>query len=204
MIAESQLLPYATIIETLEQHCAARHSGTLFITSQSNASIRFILIDGRIVSMAQRRELGLEALDSIKQMQSGRLRFTPGLMYSPDGQQHLPNTAELIELLLDPDDSTYESSNSSDPVTLFEISEDNLVPAAGTIDKRTVRMVVEFQLTEIVGPMASIICDEHFASAGNYLHQIEIVLLLKSISAEIGDDNLQREVEIKLFGKFTR
>ena len=66
---------YQEIMQNLQDYCENKNSGTLFITTTNNHSIRFVLKQGIIVFLAYRFKQGKDALPLIKKIESGVFSF---------------------------------------------------------------------------------------------------------------------------------
>ena len=162
------LLSYPELMAKLRQLCSTNATGTLFITTEDNLPIRFVLKEGTIVSMAVKRNRGMTALEEIKNTPKGRAKFGKDSIFWADGEQELPPTPKLLEML-----SGQGFSQSAS------------VGAKGTqVTLSQVRDIVQFELTEVVGPMASMICDEQFETFENK-EGSDVMGLLHDISQEI-------------------
>lgn len=194
MPQEEQFLPYAQIIEALKRHCIAGDSGTLFITTDANEAIRFVLNSGNIVSMALRRERGMQALDSIRNVRSGRYKFSEESVYSVDGSQQLPGTKELLTLLLSPSGSSAASSATQRTRAAIDNKSSVLIA------KDTLRKVIKSELIEQMGPIGGLICEDHLESLPENSKRALVEQLIRNISIEIGSDSFRENVAAKLFG----
>lgn len=209
MSHQDQFVPYTHIIEALKKHCAVKDSGTLFITTQANAAVRFVLNSGKIISMAQSRERGIVALDAIRSMQNGRFKFSKEVAYSVDGAQQLPTTQELITLLLNVPDNVpvfaepeiqKKAPEVVENITSVSVENASDPKTSVTISKETVRKVIEFELIEEIGPMGSVVCDEHLESIKEYSERSVIEQLIRNIAIEIDSDSFRLAVETRLLG----
>ena len=166
------LLPHDQLIDELQTLCAAKRSGTMFIITEENHVAQFVLRDGVIVGLTYRLLRGPAALPPLRTFPAGRYRFQTETVDRTDPE--LPATADLLALLVP------EPASAVEPPQAEPATDTPQVP-------ETVRLLIERELAEVVGPIAGLICQEHIAHAGHLDSPNDLVRLLEAIAIEIGD-----------------
>jgi len=166
MADDGRDLTYRQLIGEVRRLCVQRKTGSVFITTSDNHSVRFALQSGAIVAISFRNQTGLEALAAIQRVLKGSLSFSSGLA-DPKPQAGLPPTPELLALL---------QSAATDLA-------DEADAGAGPVDQTLVRSrtVIETELVEYLGPMARVVVDEHLSAASN------LTDLIDSLAGELSD-----------------
>ena len=160
------VLGYRELLGEVRRLCGQRQTGSIFITTSDNYSVRFALQNGLIIALGFRNQTGMEAIASIQRISKGRLQFSDGLP-PQQPQAGLPSTPELLALLErgDSDASDGEAANAGH---LSEVLVGN-------------RAVIEAELVEYLGPMARVVLSEHIATARTLNDLIE------SLAREVSD-----------------
>lgn len=138
--------------------CQEKHTGMLFITSPDHRLVQLGVDQGEIVSLAFQNKQGLQALLSL-QTQDFKVNVSRFVEWqtSPARQKDLPSTKDILEQL------TGNKGQPSAPV-----KPDNDGPLT---DK--VKAIVEQELTEFMGPMAAIVCEETWGSVSNLVQALD-------------------------------
>lgn len=179
-MAQAELLPFLRIVEHLKQLCAQGRSGTLFLVSDDNRMAQVRLDKGQIASLLCRNRRGLDALGIMRSMQNARVRFDDTFMAKGESD-NLSNQA-IFDDLFSGAAGTAAAAPPARPAAAA-------APAAAPLAASTNRVLltphdkatIERVMTQYIGPMAAIICDDHFGAAGNL--QALIHLLADEISA---------------------
>lgn len=180
----SSILHYQELVRNLQYFCNDRRSGTMFITTDNNHSIRFILKKGVIVSLAYRIKYGNNALDLIKKGMSGVFAFKQDVFSGKDDKT-LPETNQLLEILLD--NETPLSINS-----LNEIKDERPFVLENKID------LIKKELSFFIGPIGQFICDEYIFNHAEPTSNLELEKMLVMISKEIEDKDKEEQFKQRL------
>jgi hypothetical protein len=186
MSPEPATLSYRQLMTELSALCAAKRTGTMFIATTDNQSAHIGLKQGEIVSLVFRTQRGLEALDHVRKITAGRFTFSDAVI---DRGAHvdLPFTADLLTLLIG------EESPLPPPAPAPARAAAPRVPvpaAAQPLDNPQLaraRTVIESELTEFVGPIASLLCRDHIARAAAAGPPWDWPELVEAVAREIGD-----------------
>jgi len=169
----SVLLPHAGIIDALQSLCDAKRSGIMFIITSDNHVAQFILRSGEIVGLSHRLLRGLDALPSMRTFAAGRYRFVEEPVDRTD--RGLPPTLDLLALLIPEHSAPTEPPQSTSPTPSMRQA------------LESIRSVIEPELTEFLGPMAEVICQEHLAHVTALSSPQHVTRLVEAIAKEIGD-----------------
>lgn len=167
-MAQSRSFTFARFVaDELYKLCEQKRSGTFLAVTVDNLLAQFSLRQGEIVSLSFQHKQGTEAL-ILLQRQGGKVsvsRFVEGQLSAT--RLDLPPTDLILEQLL----------GTSDPVS-------------GLVDPRSVRMlsehtkaVLQEELTEFIGPMAVIVCEEVWSAVRG------LEAALDALSRELPDSN---------------
>jgi hypothetical protein len=160
------------LIDALRSLCAAQRSGTLFIITAENHAAQVVLREGSIVGLSHRLLRGLAALPPMRLFAAGRYRFVEEPVDRAD--PGLPSTVDVLALL------TPEPSGSVAPQPMIPTPAMRQPPSA-------IRSLIEPDLTEILGPIAGLVCQEHLAHAPDLTSPEDVARMVDAIAKEIGD-----------------
>lgn len=180
MSPEPAPMPYNQLLTELGALCSARRTGTMFIATTDNQSARIGLRQGEIVSLVFRTRRGLEAVDGIRKITAGRFSFSDAVVDRVSSTE-LPYTADLLVLLSgadSPPPPVAAAPRTAAPVAAQPVPGSQLAKA---------QAVIEAELTEIVGPIAPLLCREHIARAVAVGPPWDFPALVEAVSREIGD-----------------
>jgi hypothetical protein len=173
-VVQAELLPFLRIVDYLKQLCAQGRSGTVFLVSDDNRMAQVRLDNGQIASMLCRNRRGLEALGILRSMQHARLRFDESFMVK-DEHDNLSTQAIFDDL-----SSTFGGAAAVAPGIAPALPA-AAASAPALLLTPQVKATIQRVMTQYIGPMAEIICDDHFDAAGNL--QALVQLLADEISA---------------------
>lgn len=168
---KTEFLPFLRIVEYIRQLCAQRRSGTVFVVSDDNRMAQVRLEDGEIASLLCRNRRGLEALGIMRGMQNARLRFDESYIARAE-KDNLSTQAILDDLFCVAPSVLSRIQESAPPAAVP-------APAVGEQHKLVltseVRATVQRVMTQYIGPMAEIVCDDHFEQAGNVRALVQLL-----------------------------
>jgi len=128
-------------------------SGTVFIATRDNHVAQIMLDRGEIVFVFFAGKRGQEALNLLTTIREGRYRFQEGGVVSRG--MPLPPTRDILLAL------------SSGPGQVPAHAEDAHAPEGKGLSTAQ-KTLLENCLADCIGPMAAIICEDHFDSASNF------------------------------------
>lgn len=165
-MAQAGLTPFSRIVEHIKELCAQRRTGTLFLVSDENLMAQVHLERGDIVSIMHRNRRGLEALAVLGEMKSAKLRFDDA--YVTSSEKHNLTTRAIFDYL-----------DSATPIVATPVMAS--VSTVSNALTEEVRATVQRILMTYVGPMAEIVCADHFEQA------TDLRSLAQSLAGEIQD-----------------
>jgi hypothetical protein len=184
----SVLLLHEQIIDALQSLCGAKRSGTMFIITAENHVAQFILRGGEVVGLSHRLLRGLDALPSMRTFTAGRYRFVEESVDRSD--PGLPATLDLLALLIPEHAGPPESPQPTPPTP------------NGRQALESVRALIEPELTEFLGPMAELICQEHLAHLTALTSPQHFTRLVEAIAKEIGDSTKEAQFKQRVLSSF--
>ena len=93
------------LVQELRRLCQEKQSGTLFVTTEEQHSVRFVIQDGAISDITYRTKHGLDAISFIKNITGGTYTFSGNRVFLSSvkpGSAPLPSTVEIFRLLSAP------------------------------------------------------------------------------------------------------
>ena len=173
MIQEN--VAFAEIVVELRQICDELKSGTMYITSQMNRAAQIAIERGKIVFLYYSNKRGREALDLMPEIEFGRFRFQEGSV-SAMRSEAVPTEEILLFLAAASGEAEQrgELATHSEVVTRAQYTGESVLT-----DKQ--QQILEESLTLYIGPMASLICEEHLTSVSGWHDAVQ------RLAAEIPD-----------------
>lgn len=151
-MASMELNSLPTIVEQIRQLCIQLRTGTVFLVSDQNRMVQVHLDRGEIALLMHRNRRGQEALQIIAGMRQARLRFDEG--YVTKAEKDTLSTRAVLDYLHAAAQDVPPSATAQDSGAAPAIALNGEVTAA-----------IEAIMTRYIGPMAEIVCAEHFARA---------------------------------------
>lgn len=185
--------PFFEIIDDIKRLCEQGRTGTIFLVSDNNRMAQVFLENGNIASILCRGQRGQEALNSLSNMQSVRLRFDDTIKIAPN-RDGLSNQT-VFETLLKAAGKLSGISASVTAKTAAPATPVVTSPATFSINADTKKLVQD-TLTIYIGPFAEIVCQDHFDKANNLRGLIE--QLAGEIPNEISANQFRSELLKKL------
>ena len=153
-------IPFSEIVFEIGSLCKQKTTGTLFITTRDNRSAQIMLDKGELVFILFASKRGQEALDLMAKMSDGRYRFHEGSVGLR--RMQLPPTQTILQALRN------GSGQVSSPAR--EQAEKASFGNSLSADQKR---VLETCLADCIGPMAAIVCEDHFNSVRDLPAAIE-------------------------------
>lgn len=187
--------PFFEIIDDIKRLCEQGRTGTIFLVSDNNRMAQVFLENGNIASILCRGQRGQEALNSLSNMQSVRLRFDDTIKIAPN-RDGLSNQT-VFETLLKAAGKlsgisasvTAKMAAPAAPATPSVAS-----PASFSINADTKKLVQD-TLTIYIGPFAEIVCQDHFDKA------INLRGLIEQLAGEIPNETSANQFRSELLKK---
>ena len=186
----AEQLPLKSIVGQLRMLCERHRTGTFLIATSDNRSARFVLERGQVLSASYARLQGLQAVEAIRGVSGGRCSFHTQVMMRRNGEQNLPDSAGLLEML----ETGAMAVPPSPESERNDVQESELSPSM-------LKDVLESELADFVGPMASLICDEHLQSLPIPARKADVAVLIDRIALETGDSRKAAQFRERVMSK---
>lgn len=141
--------PFSDLVAALTQWSRERRSGIVYVATDTNHSAQINLEHGEIVFLAFKAKLGVSALALMQTIDACRFRFAEGAI-AAQPRVPLPATNHILGELA-------SGARRSHPGGRQE----QVANAAHGISGDD-KAILERALAEYIGPMAAIVCPEHF------------------------------------------
>ncbi len=164
--------PFFEIIEDIKKLCEQRRTGTIFLVSDNNRMAQVFLENGDIASILCRGQRGQDALSSLSNMQSARLRFDESIKIA-SSRDGLSNQTIFETLMQTAGKLSGVTSDVIQRAVPTAAAAPVAPPAAGFSINAETKKIVQSALTVYIGPIAEIVCDDYFDKATNLRGLIE-------------------------------
>ena len=185
---------YFEIISELKSLCSAHLSGTMFIKTQDNKSVRFTLENGEIVNCCFRQTKGYDALPMVLGIESGTFSFNE---HAPLGMSlpALPDTDELLVMLASKKVTASTSSGAQQETGPAIIKRNDNLNSKNDVIFAEMKNV----LTEYVGPMAGVLFSEYANEKDQIMSDlVEFEHMIDSLASQIGNPAESEEFKLRI------
>ena len=156
-----EFVSFAAIVAYIRQLCQKKRTGTLLIMSNNHLQGQISVENGEIVFLFSHGKRDMNALQLLLDVKTGTLNFSEGAVSI---RTALPATADILEYLdtlkYRADANSETSIGAGDPQSARPLS----IPA---------QTVLEQTLKEFIGPIASLVCADHFRNIATLSAAIE-------------------------------
>lgn len=174
-MTQAEFTPFPSLMVQIAALCGQRQTGTVMLVSDDNRMGKIHLRAGEIVFVMCRGRRGRDALGLMRTMQAARLSFVAGAVDAADAVEWASKTVldYLNGLMADLPASgaagaTLQSKLADAPATATPVA-----PAPAATQQTTTaadvtpatRAMIENVMLSYIGPMAQIVCADHFAGA---------------------------------------
>ena len=176
-MAPAEFTPFPSLMEQIANLCGQRQTGTVMLVSDDNRMGQIHLRAGEIVFVMCRGRRGRDALGIMRTMQAARLSFVAGAVDAAEAIEWASKTVlDYLSGLLPDLPGQGEGGAAAQPASAgtaaaFVARPVAPAPAAApqpasavAVTPATKAMFEQVMLTYI-GPMAQIVCGDHFATA---------------------------------------
>ena len=180
-MAQAEFTPFSSLIEQIANLCGQRQTGTVMLVSDDNRMGQIHLRAGEIVYVMCRGRRGRDALGIMRSMQSARLSFVAGgvdaaaaiewasktvLDYLNGLLPDLPGQGDASAAPL-PGVPVRAAAFTPRPAAAAPVPSPAAPAQASTAVPVTAatRAIFEKVMLTYIGPMAQIVCDDHFDGA---------------------------------------
>jgi hypothetical protein len=174
-MATAEFTPFPSLMEQIAHLCGQRQTGTVMLVSDDNRMGQMHLRAGEIVFVMCRGRRGRDALGIMRTMQAARLSFVAGAVDAAEAIEWASKT--VLDYLngrlpdLPGQGNTGAVPTPVAPGASAAFAAPPALPVAAPQPARTVavtsatRKVFEEVMLTYIGPMAQIVCGDHFATA---------------------------------------
>ena len=179
----------ANLVSEMQRISNNQVTGILFLVSGDNRSAQISFLDGKMVYALCQGKKGGNALDLVANMSELRFRFQEGAI--PPLRIDMPSLSAFSSQLLKKntvargDKTIVKTKNDHAPLSGSQQSKGQ------SLDENQKKIIQEV-LADCIGPMASILCEDHLDSKNTVEDVIE------AIAAEIPADQATRFKDIVL------
>lgn len=171
MAEDKSIQNYSEIIKKLGLLCQSGETGTFSIATSNNHHATISLKKGKIIGATFRPHTGREALERISQVSSGRCSFLPRTLRTKEIDASMP-AADDISRLLKIEKIAPPSPSASEPMSL---------------PIEPIKEVVQLEVTKYLGPIGSVVCQDHFKRAGKIATMEDLKTVIENIANQISD-----------------
>lgn len=156
-----------SLLQELQQTINDQKTGIAFLVSRDNRSAQISFLEGTAVYAMSQGKKGKEAVALIAQMEIERHRFQEGVI--PPTRAEMPSSEDLLRCL--------RAGGVTNPTQGPRQRMQTAAGTAGTTRQPAFseqqKAAIQDVLAECIGPMAIILCEEHFATAQTAEEAIE-------------------------------
>jgi hypothetical protein len=187
-MVDNRTMTSRQLIDELVRHCKERASGTIFFNLYTGESARMVLNEGVISWVAFEQLRGEEAIDALSQIREARFSFNP-LLKLAIGKQQLPSTSKIVKRLYKQiiDSSPTHNVPAVTGAVLLPNAQD-AVSSDRPFSLDQVRLTLENEAVEHLGPMAKLLCTDYFKSMPPYLSHSQVRQLIGTLMRDINDE----------------
>ncbi len=196
MSGDKPMLDYGALLVYLRELVASQRTGTLFWATSDNHSAIFGFENGEIVTIRCQRLRGIDTLDTLLSIESGRCRFIPHSAGIHKNTDALPPTSELLTIL----EANQDASIPAEPRLAWQSAPAPRPEDTLGLSVRNIQKIVEKEAVEYLGPMAGVVCEEHFEEIAP-TDKATLLRLLDRIAAEIQDKEQEKEFKIRTLSR---
>jgi hypothetical protein len=183
------ILDHRQFIKALVSLCRERSSGTVFYNLNNGLTARIVLNRGEISWVAFGEHRGIDAIEEISLIDSGRMSFNHTLKLAI-GKQNLPSTPEILKIINTLGNIERKSrAKASYQATQKPNSTRNASTSGKTFDKDRVCEIIVNESIEYIGPIAKIVCTEYMKSQPDMISLNSLRKLIDIIVLDINDDS---------------
>lgn len=192
MTASPVYYPLATLVDQIAGLCAQRQTGNLVLISDDNRMAQMHLLQGLIMFIVCRGRRGQDALPLMRTMATARMSLDNNAVIQSQGPAFSP--ASVLAYLRGATEQLPEPGNAAGVLPAARSTPQAAPPAAAQARPVAapkpgvtpdVKRLLQAVMVRYIGPMAEIVCDEHF-DATEDLH-----VLATALAAEIPNRDQQ-------------
>ena len=183
------------LLARIKQHCLANDTGTLFLLTENNATIKLVIVEGEIIALSYQAIRGEEAIIPISQLRHCKARYYTGVKLLP-ANQHLPNTETILDLLQEQSKLSPDAAETTKIVAEKPNQADKTEAVNSSF--ATVLTILIDETTEYLGPFATVLCRKYMERTSHPPTVSQIHTVLRQLAADIGDETKSMQLEQKV------
>lgn len=203
-MAQAEFIPFPSLMEQITSLCGQRQTGTVMLVSDDNRMGQIHLRAGEIVFVMCRGRRGRDALGLMRTMRAARLSFVAGGVDAAEAIEWASKTVlDYLKGLLPDLPGQGGGGALSQPglaAAAVAVAVQPVAPAltavpqpATAVDVTPASMAIfEKVMLTYIGPMAQIVCGDHFATATDA--RALTVLLATEIPGAANQARFQAEI----------
>lgn len=172
---------YQEFVQVLQDYWDKKVSGCVFFATTDDHSGRVVLNDGEITSISYANQRGNRAMHAMATIALESFRFDQ-LTFASIPDVRLPDTPTILATLANAAGAELSTSAVADAPTASQTSE--ISAEAMTL--------IEDTLTDLIGPMASFLCEDHVQTASSTTEA------LSQLATEISPEEKQQLEQVLL------
>lgn len=169
----------AEVIRMIRNLVADKGTATLYIRTNQNRVVMVAVSGGNIITLSSGPRHGAKAVPMLQEMVSGTVR-TDDTAVAYHSDQLPPTDALLTMLEASPEPATFANAAA-------QAQSGRLGPEA-----EKVKLVLGRLLTDFMGPVAPMVCDQYLGQLGTSIDSGRLRALVDQLAAEIGDSEEAR------------
>jgi len=201
---EHQQLSFGELLQVIRTLVREQRTGTMFIHTDSNHSVRIGMEDGRIISCAFGKYRGHDALPHIRQIHSGKYSFAEGI-FNNSSEIPLPSTQDLLSSFSGESLTTPARESHPAPTIPEPTSPSSTAPPAPSLGDSllegsdlSLRGVDLYEalvreLAVHMGPIADMVADDYRDSIVSATRQEQLRPVVHEIAEQLDDPQRTQE-----------
>jgi len=167
------------VISLIRNLVAEKRTGTLYIRTNLNRVVMVALKGGNIITLSSGPRHGEKAIPMLQEMSSAVVRIDDtAVAYH---SEHMPQTQVLLAMI------EAEAGQANSGAAAAQRRTAQLGPEAARV-----RTLLGRLLTDYMGPVAPMVCDQFLGPLGNSMDGDRLRAAIKGLAAEIGDSDEAR------------
>lgn len=142
-------ISFEAIVAYIWQLCQEKRTGTLSVISGNHLLGQISIQDGEIVFLFSHGKHGLNAMPPWLDIKGGAIAFSEGVVPIKTASSSLPATNDILEYLASATNLNTVFIRDAEPLSIRPLS-------------ASTKAILEQTLKEFIGPIAGLVCTDHF------------------------------------------
>ena len=169
----SEKISPAEVIQMIRDLVTSKQTATLYIHTDRNRMVMVATKDGGIITLSSGPKHGAKAIPMLREMRSASVRVdNNAISYH---SENIPPTAVLLSML-ETETQKAPAASRKRPAAM----------GASGMEIEKVRTILSQLLTEYLGPIAPMFCEQVLDSMGNSLDSDRLRAAVQQLAAEAG------------------